>query len=307
MARPLTAAQVAENRLFLRHLARLGNVRLAAAEAGVAYGTVQYRRSRHPRFALAWDQALAVARARLGAKGPRRPAGKGADPHRTQGGEPVVIRRNDGTLQVRRAQPGKLTRGCEQAFLLALSACCNVKLAAAAAGADHNAFYNRRRRDPAFAREWREALERGYQALDAALIEGFAADAHEHDGWQANDPPPVPQVTAQQALQLLYLHQKEARLLAEPPHLKRRRGETTEMWSFRVAEMSRVRQQRERDVFVIAEAARRDARAAGPAPEPVALPDLDQVTDWSRADPEKGGWGERALFGGWRIEDMRGR
>ena len=35
------------------------------------------------------------------------------------------------------------------------------------------------------------------------------------------------------------------------------------------------------------------------------LPDLAQVTGWSRADPEKGGHDpDRALFGGWRIEDM---
>ena len=47
----------------------------------------------------------------------------------------MVIRLKSGRLQVRAAQPGKLTRACEQAFLLALSACANVRLAAAAVGA----------------------------------------------------------------------------------------------------------------------------------------------------------------------------
>ena len=36
------------------------------------------------------------------------------------------------------------------------------------------------------------------------------------------------------------------------------------------------------------------------------LPDLAQVTGWSNADPTKAPhYAERALFGGWRIEDMR--
>ena len=36
------------------------------------------------------------------------------------------------------------------------------------------------------------------------------------------------------------------------------------------------------------------------------MPDLAQVTGWSRADPEKGGHDpDTALFGGWRIEDMQ--
>ena len=35
------------------------------------------------------------------------------------------------------------------------------------------------------------------------------------------------------------------------------------------------------------------------------LPDLAQVTGWSRADPAKAPRdARRALFGGWRIEDM---
>jgi hypothetical protein len=42
--------------------------------------------------------------------------------------------------------------------------------------------------------------------------------------------------------------------------------------------------------------------------EGVGLPDLAQVTGWSRADPEKTAHDpDRALFGGWRIEDMEGR
>ena len=40
----------------------------------------------------------------------------------------------------------------------------------------------------------------------------------------------------------------------------------------------------------------------------MALPDLAQVTGWSRADLAKAAHHpERALFGGWRIEDMEGK
>jgi len=48
---------------------------------------------------------------------------------------------------MRRAQPGKLTREAEQAFLAALSVTCNMSLAAAAVGADFNAFNRRRKKD----------------------------------------------------------------------------------------------------------------------------------------------------------------
>jgi len=35
--------------------------------------------------------------------------------------------------------------------------------------------------------------------------------------------------------------------------------------------------------------------------------DLAQVTGWSRADPDKEPHGDSALFGGWRIEDLRAK
>src|SRR5436853_5031846 len=98
----------------------------------------------------------------------------------------TVCRRNDGKLQMRRAQPGKLTREAEQAFLAALSATCNMSLAAAAVGANFNAFNRRRKRDPAFAREVRLALARGYEALELALIESTVPASHEHDEWRHN-------------------------------------------------------------------------------------------------------------------------
>jgi hypothetical protein len=225
----------------------------------------------------------------------------------------VICRRNDGKLQMRRAQPGKITREAEQAFLAALSATCNISLAAAAVGACFNAFDRRRRKDPAFAREMRLALARGYQALELALLESSLPGSHEHDDWRNNDPPAMPPMSVNQALQLMYLHQKEARLNAVEPHeIRRRAREPEAAYHERLVRMAEERLRRGREKFEVAEAERwaRGEPAWGPAGEAVraelGLPDLAQVTGWSRADPAKvPHHPDRALFGGWRVEEMR--
>jgi hypothetical protein len=349
MARPLTRAQAQENRAFLKALRRSGNVRLACREVGLKYGTMQHRRRHHPAFAVRWDAALVVAQARFDAVGRTTPtAGRGrhgsesrdvgrvalrahagrptpsvraaqaaraapASLHsvaRTRGGEPHLVRLRSGKLQLRRAQPGKLTRECEQAFLAALSATANVKLSAKAAGAAEGAFYRRRRHDPGFAREMRMALSRGYDRLEMALLESSLPAAYEHDEWRSNEPPAMPPMSPSEALQLMYLHQKEARLIADPWPCKRRRGESREAYSERLAQMAEERDRRALEEFEVAEAERWAAGlpAWGPAGEEVrrrlVLPDLAQVTGWSRADPGKAPHHPRALFGGWRIEDL---
>lgn len=226
MPRPFTRTQALQNQAFLKALRRTGNIRFAAREVGLQYGTMQHRRAHHPAFAHAWAAALAFAQARLNKNGLQGPKAKRSAPapHRTLGGEAVITRRNDGKLQMRAAQPGKLTKQCEQAFLAALSATANVRLSAAAAGAAEAAFYRRRRQNPAFAREWFLALQEGYEQLEMALHASWSPHSHEDDAWRHNAPPPIPPMTVNQALQLMYLHQKEARLLAEPPHIKRRKA-----------------------------------------------------------------------------------
>ena len=221
---------------------------------------------------------------------------------------------------MRRAQVGKLTREAEQAFLAALSATCNVKLAAAAVGASPGAFYRRKMQDPGFAREMRYAIERGYETLELALLETTAPGSYEHDDWRRNDPPAMPPMSPNQALQLMYLHQKEARWIREEFPFKRRRGECSEAYRMRLIAIAEERDRRAREEFEVAEAElwAQGLPATGPAgqevrdrlglPERSGLPDLAQVTGWSRADPEKAPHDEtRALFGGWRIEDLRKR
>ena len=346
MSRPLTRAQTLENRAFLSALRRTANVRLACREVGLKYGTMQHRRRVHPAFAAKWAAELVAAQARLAEKGRRGPStsSAGSPPHRcaagrnesfrTVAGEPVVVRLKDGSLQVRRAQAGKLTPAAEQAFLSALSATCNVSLAAAAVGSCCKAFRRRKEKSPGFAREMRMAIERGYLALELGLLEGHLAASHEHDDWRNNSPPAMPPMSVNQALQLMYLHQKEARLLAEPDWLRRRPKESREAHSERLTLMAEERRRREREKFEVAEAERweRGEPAWGPAGEAVrrelaardpstasgppplqqqgriSLPDLAQVRGWSRADPAKAPYhADRALFGGWRFEDLEAK
>ena len=113
---------------------------------------------------------------------------------------------------------------------------------------------------------------------------------------------------------VLYLHQKEVRLQAEPAHIKRRRGESREAHSIRLGAMYQARLQRDREAFDLAEAARRERGEAAWAEEGEnevpALPALDQVTGWSKANPDRAKAvhnPDLALFGGWRLRDWEKR
>jgi hypothetical protein len=277
--RPFTRAQAHENRAFLKALARTGNAREAARAVGAHRAKFTRRRARDAAFAAEWDSALASAHAML-----RQGRGAGT------AGEPTLHRTPSGRLQLRRPSGRRrLTRAAEQAFLAALSATANIRLSAAAAGFSHSAFYARKKESPAFAREWRLALAMGYERLDLALVASTLADAHGDDAWRHNDPPPIPPMTCNQALQLLYLHQKEARLVAEPDYIKRRRGESDDAHSFRLHAMDQARQQRQREAFEVAEALRREGKPSRFEPAAPLLPALDQVTGWSKAKPRAAG------------------
>lgn len=288
--RPFTRAQALENTAFLAELRRTGNVREAARRLGAHRAKFTRRRAKHASFAAQWDAALALAARRL----------------KSTAAHSHLLRRVGGRLQLRRARPEALDQAARTRFLAALSACANVRLAAKAAGFSHAAFYHHRRHDPAFAYEWQAALETGYLRLEMALLEGWMPDGGDHDDWRHNDPPPIPPMSPAQALQLLYLHQKEARLWTVPEPLRKRRGETNEARVMRLTLLYEARQQRQRDLFDRAEAHRRAARTEPRSPlepPPPALPDLAQVTGWSRASGKPAHDPDRALFGGWRIEE----
>ncbi len=301
MPRPLTPRQAAENAKFLTELRRTGNARAAAEALGYNRSTFTKRRTKHPAFAADWDAALAFANATLTPSTKAPKAGKGASTNATPA--PHIAKTASGRLQIRRSPPCRLTHAGEQAFLSALAATANVRLSAAAAGFSHSSFYARRKASPAFAREMRLALEQGYDRIEGALLESLSPASHADDAWRHNDPPPIPPMTANQALQLLYLHQKEARLQAEPAHIRRRPGESADAHSYRLSAMYRAALDRDREAFAVAEADRL-ARGEGPwFQDGPALPALDQVTGWSKADPTKTPTDPtRALFGGKRLK-----
>lgn len=276
--RPFNRRQAKENAAFLAALRQTGNARAAARTLGFHRSTMLKRRARDAAFAAEWDAALAVAHAHLNRAAP--------NPDAPPTGEPRAIRTASGRMQLRTLPARALDRAAEQAFLSALSATANVRLSAAAAGFSHSAFYARRRQSPAFAREMRLALETGYERVELALMEAALASSYRDDAWRHNDPPPIPSMTADEALMLLRLHQQSVRLQEEPPHIKRRRGESREAHSYRLSEMYKARLQRARDAFDIAEAERRSATAAtseSPFEEPLPpLPALDQVTGWRK-------------------------
>lgn len=149
------------------------------------------------------------------------------------------------------------------------------------------------------------ALEMGYERIEMALIASFDPASCRDDAWRSNDPPPVPPMTAGQALQLLYLHQKEARLWGERADRRRRRGEATDAYCARLGRKWRAEKAWDREGYEVARA----LSEGGEAPERLeharpALPALEQVTGWSEADPAKPPHHpDRALFGGWRLKD----
>ncbi|URW74538.1 hypothetical protein M9980_08080 [Sphingomonas donggukensis] len=296
MSRSFTRAQALQNAAFLRALRQTGNVHEAARSLGVHRSTYTKRRARDPGFAAKWDAALAVAHAALHDAGCPTAA------------EPRVVRTTAGRRQLRPAQPGRLTRAAEQAFLAALSATANIRLSAAAAGFSHAAFYHRRKTSLAFAREMRLALAAGYEQVEMALLAAGLPDAHADDAWRHNAPPPIPPMTANQALQLLYLQQKEARLGGAPEPLRRQRGESAAARDERLTLMAEHRRTRDREAFLVAEAQRKAKGGAAAGGDRPILPDLAQVTGGSKAQrssadiataPEP----NHARFGGRRLGD----
>jgi hypothetical protein len=344
MPRPFTAAQQQENLRFLAILGEIGNARLAAREIGRNPSTMHHRRGASAAFAQEWDAALAAAHARFhlggGKRGPEvdgtvtrdcprranekkpsassggsldfardeRSSARDPRPLRTLGGEAVVVRSRNGKLQLRFAQRDKLTKTAEQVFLAALSATANVRMSAAAAGASPAAFYRRRRKDKAFAREFRIALKMGHERLECAMLQAAMPESQRHDAWRRNDPPPIPPLTADQALALLCRHSKSVELGWDMPHRRRRRGEPWETYTERLRAMWTAEKRREAEDDAVARALRWEEtgswRREDEAP-PLPVPPLALVTGWSKASGRPPHHEGVPLFGGWRIGDMK--
>lgn len=76
-----------------------------------------------------------------------------------------------GEPQVRAERRNGWTKSRRDAFLNHLSMTCNVDQSCAAVGMSDSSAYQLRRRDEAFAAQWRMAIATGYDRLEAALLE----------------------------------------------------------------------------------------------------------------------------------------
>ena len=335
MPRPLTHAQLIQNAAFLEELRRTGNARLAASELGLNRSTFTKRRAKHAAFAAEWDATLAAAHAAFTLAGGTRmpepveapdltrlaltdaPAWRAA--LRTTGGEPTVIRTASGRLQLRLAPAGRMTRAAEQAFLAALAATANVRLAAAAAGFAHTSIYAKRKASPPFAAAMDQALKIGFDRLQSALHASTIA-AEDQIGpdaaWlDALDLNPIPPMTSAQAIQQLamhwraYHHDETRQVLAHRRLPSDVRSLLLQMRHF--AAQRRHARDQARQARADARASRYEETGDWRHPHeafPVILPPLSQVTGWSKADPEKKPHrADGTLFGGWRIGDRKKR
>ena len=311
MPRPFTRRQARENAAFLDQLRRTGNARLAARALGAHRAKFTKRRASHAAFAAQWEMALAACHAAMTLGGGARPPEGRRDALRTQGGEPCIVRLKSGRLQLRLAPPGRMTKAAEQAFFRALAASANVKLSAAAAGFSYGSFYYRKYTRPAFAREMRLALKVGCERLECVLLAAGLPESWEDDAWRNRAPAPIPRLTFDQAFQLLCLHDKSVNQSWEKPHRRKRRGEPWETYTERLRAMWVSEKRQEAEDAALRRAAQYettgDWRFADEQPPP-ALPPLELVTGWSKADPSKKPYHRGvALFGGWRLEDWERR
>lgn len=100
------------------------------------------------------------------------------------------------------------SQNAQATFLETLAASANVTRSADAAGFSPTAIYGRRRKYPAFAAQWEEALAVGYMRLEALLIEN-ATDTL--GGAELKADRPVPPMTVSEAMHLLALHRKSVK------------------------------------------------------------------------------------------------
>lgn len=179
---------------FLAALASCGNVTRAAGLAGVDVTGPYNRRNRYPDFKAAWERVLGEREARAG--GPSTGLGTSGE----GGEEAVSIGPAGDGVKVSRVAGSRWSKGTEDKFLEELTACANVRLAAAAVGFSAASAYRRRSRDARFAEGWEAAMAVGRTRLEAHLIDA-ANRALDPDSLPIADG--APKVTVSEAISIL--------------------------------------------------------------------------------------------------------
>jgi len=112
---------------------------------------------------------------------------------------------NQRPVQIRAERKDGFTEDKRQVFLDHLAGCCNVRRSAAAAGVSDVTVNYHRRRDPVFAQACEQALETGYQMLEAALLERAARGGDYVPGEGAEAVPGPEKIDTETGLRLLAL------------------------------------------------------------------------------------------------------
>jgi hypothetical protein len=107
------------------------------------------------------------------------------------------------------------------AFLDHLAATCNIAQSAKAVGSSASGVYALRRRDAAFAEQWREAIDLGYELLETKVL-AFALGQRD-DGSMIGDPDAVAAAPIDPDAALKLVRQHQAMRAADTPHNARRR------------------------------------------------------------------------------------
>ena len=193
-------------KVFLRALARTGNARASAVEAGVDVGTAYDHRIKDPAFAGQWAGALAKFKA-VAAKKPRplhHRAARGGPPPRS--GEELVLRRTKHGDKLVRAAPGRWCARVEETFFDGLELTGCVRSAAAAAGISTKALYARRKAYPEFAERWDEVEARASRQLPTLLhtaaVASLGPDAGAGGGGKRRGRGRLPRVNVDQAIRI---------------------------------------------------------------------------------------------------------
>ena len=130
-------------------------------------------------------------------------------------GEELVVKGTNGRrVQIARARLRQWTPRVEDRFLATLAATCNVKAACAEAGMTAASAYGHRKRWPAFAKRWDEAVETGYARIELALVEN---GGNLFSSPELPPEAPMPPMTAAQAIHILHMHKHQVHALGKAP------------------------------------------------------------------------------------------
>jgi hypothetical protein len=200
----------ARTEAFFTALAETGNQTISAERARVSRSWVTLHRSTDPAFKARMEACIAEARERLSRAGAVASSGKWANIN----GEKLVVRGSRGRrVQVSRARLKQWTAAEEARFLSVLSATCNVKLACREVGLSVASAHGHRQRWPEFSARWEEALEEGYWALQAAMLERATISLNpDHYDYLEDWTPalPIEPMTPDQCLSLLRMNKDSA-------------------------------------------------------------------------------------------------